>query len=77
MRFYKLEVYLKSLEKREKLVVFLDELPWLATHRSGFLSAFSYFWNSWAEYNNVMVIICGSAGKLDDQQGRPRSRWLA
>ena len=59
--FYQLEVYLQSLNKQEKLVIFLDELPWLATHRSGFLPAFSYFWNSWAEYNNIMVVICGSA----------------
>lgn len=59
--FFALEDYLGSLEKREKIVVFFDELPWLATHKSGFLSAFSYFWNSWAEQQNIMVIICGSA----------------
>jgi len=59
--FFALRDFLETIEKKEKLVVFLDELPWLATHKSGFLSALSYFWNSWASKRNVMVIICGSA----------------
>ncbi len=45
----------------QKRVIFLDELPWFATHRSGFLDAFGFFWNSWAVKNNVVVVICGSA----------------
>jgi len=31
------------------------------THRSGILSALSYFWNDWGVKNNVTLIICGSA----------------
>ncbi len=42
-------------------VIFFDELPWLASRRSGFLRAFSWFWNSWAVDRNVVVVICGSA----------------
>lgn len=53
--------YLEQLPKEEKIVVFWDELPWLATHKSGFLNAFSYFWNSWAKNQNIVVVICGSA----------------
>ncbi len=54
------------LEKKQALsskkgVVFLDELPWLATHKSGFLKGFSFFWNSWAVDKNIVVVICGSA----------------
>lgn len=45
----------------EKKVIFFDELPWLAGAKSGFLSAFGYFWNSWACRQNIIVIICGSA----------------
>jgi len=52
---------LEGLEKSAKMVVFLDELPWLATHKSGFLTGLSYFWNSWAVKQNVVVVICGSA----------------
>jgi AAA+ ATPase superfamily predicted ATPase len=45
-----------------KKVIFLDELPWLATPRSGFLSSLEYFWNSWASSRpDVMLIVCGSA----------------
>ncbi|MEM8528313.1 MAG: ATP-binding protein [Bacteroidota bacterium] len=45
----------------ERKVIFFDELPWLATHRSGFLRAFGFFWNNWASKNNILIIICGSA----------------
>ena len=45
----------------EKLVVFLDELPWLATPKSGFLRGLSFFWNSWAVHERIVVVICGSA----------------
>jgi len=42
-------------------VLFFDELPWLATRKSGFLNALSFFWNTWAVKNKVIVVICGSA----------------
>ena len=44
-----------------KAVLFFDELPWLAGQKSGFLEAFSYFWNSWASRQPLVVVICGSA----------------
>ncbi len=45
-----------------KIVLFLDELPWLAARKSGFLQAFDYFWNSWGtKQNNLLVVVCGSA----------------
>lgn len=59
--FDSLREYLESL-KKDKLVIFLDELPWMDTHRSNFISAFSYFWNDWAStVNNIKIIVCGSA----------------
>lgn len=36
-------------------------MPWLATPRSGFLDGLSFFWNSWAVKQNIVVVICGSA----------------
>lgn len=51
----------KKLGNQKKKVVFFDELPWLAAQKSGFLRAFSYFWNSWAVNKNIVVVICGSA----------------
>ena len=45
-----------------KKVVFLDELPWFDTPRSGFLPAFEQFWNSWAFLRkDILLVICGSA----------------
>ncbi len=43
-------------------VIFIDELPWMDTRGSGFISAFESFWNSWASYrDDVKLIVCGSA----------------
>ncbi|MDX2249646.1 MAG: ATP-binding protein [Bacteroidia bacterium] len=58
------EVLMRQLDRKQtkgKWVVFLDELPWLASHKSGFLNAFSFFWNSWATQKNIVIVICGSA----------------
>jgi AAA+ ATPase superfamily predicted ATPase len=45
-----------------KVVVFFDELPWLASRRSGFLPALEHFWNAWASRQpNLVVVVCGSA----------------
>jgi|AntRauTorckE5430_2_1112549.scaffolds.fasta_scaffold07563_3 hypothetical protein len=53
--------HLESLVSSEKQVIFFDEVPWIATPRSDFLSAFGLFWNSWASRKSVVVVICGSA----------------
>lgn len=48
--------------KRKKKVIFIDELPWLDTPKSKFISALEYFWNGWASARtDVLLIICGSA----------------
>jgi AAA+ ATPase superfamily predicted ATPase len=59
--FHLLSNYLETLDFSEKKVIFLDELPWLATHKSGFLNGLSWFWNSWAVNKNIIVVVCGSA----------------
>ena len=59
--FKLLTKYLESIRTNKKLVIFIDELPWLDTHKSGFMAAFDWFWNSWASRKNILVIICGSA----------------
>ena len=51
-----------TLPRREKHVLFMDELPWLASPRSRFLQALDHFWNSWASRQpNLVLIVCGSA----------------
>lgn len=60
--FFMLSMHLQKNDTGKRLVVFLDELPWMDTPRSGFLTAFEGFWNTWACHrDNVMVIVCGSA----------------
>lgn len=53
--------YLKTKDKQEKKIVFLDELPWLASRKSGFLQGLSFFWNSWAVKQSIVLVVCGSA----------------
>ena len=61
--FFMLEQLLEKKSKSDKrLVVFIDELPWLDTPRSGFMTAFEGFWNNWACHrDNMMLVVCGSA----------------
>ena len=59
--FSLLSTYLKN-SADEKKIVFLDELPWMDTARSNFISAFEHFWNGWASARkDIVLIICGSA----------------
>ena len=51
----------RTVNAKKKLILFFDELPWLATKKSGFLKAMGFFWNNWASKNNIIVVICGSA----------------
>jgi len=60
--FYQLKDYLSKTNTGDrKKVVFIDELPWIASGKSDFLTGFSYFWNSYASNENILVVICGSA----------------
>ena len=60
--FLLLEMLLERKATSGKQVVFLDELPWMDTPKSGFMTAFEGFWNTWGCHrDNLIVIICGSA----------------
>ena len=60
--FLLLEKFLQNKDDGSRQVVFLDELPWLDTPKSGFIRAFEAFWNTWGCHRkNLMVIVCGSA----------------
>jgi len=53
---------LENTPKRQKVGIFLDELPWLATHRSGFLQALDHLWNTRLSLlPNLSLVVCGSA----------------
>jgi len=60
--FVQLEHYIQSVKTRGRKVIFIDELPWLDNAKSGFLSAFEYFWNSYASTKKeIFLVVCGSA----------------
>ena len=60
--FVQLEQYLRKVKTKGRKVIFIDELPWLDNAKSGFLSAFEYFWNTYASsQKEIFLIICGSA----------------
>lgn len=49
---------------KERIVLFFDEIPWLDTGNSGFLSALDYAWNRHfrkSKFRNLLIVICGSA----------------
>ena len=59
--FFMLEMHLQKIDDGSRQVIFFDELPWMDTPKSGFITAFESFWNGWACHRNVMVIVAGSA----------------
>lgn len=59
--FFSLEEWLGSLPEGKKMI-FLDELPWMDTPRSNFISGLEHLWNSWASARkDIVLIVCGSA----------------
>lgn len=60
--FQQLIDLLEHSPRAGKKIIFLDELPWLDTHKSKFLTGLEYFWNSWASARrDILLIVCGSA----------------
>lgn len=60
--FQHLIKWLERLPVDEKKIVFIDELPWLDTRNSRFLSGLEHFWNTWSSArNDILLIVCGSA----------------
>jgi uncharacterized protein len=57
-----LTIAISKVNKNKKVVVFLDELPWMATKKSGVISALEYYWNRhWVNDNRIKLVVCGSA----------------
>ncbi len=54
--------YVENVKTTNKKVIFMDELTWIDTPRSGFLQIFAHFWNSWAAWEkNIILVIAGSS----------------
>jgi uncharacterized protein len=60
--FFQLRAFLKPLTQDTKKVIFLDEIPWFETNRSGFLAALDGFWNQFCtKRTDIILVICGSS----------------
>ncbi|NGX28590.1 MAG: hypothetical protein K940chlam1_00772 [Candidatus Anoxychlamydiales bacterium] len=58
----RLKSNIKKIDKKQKIILFFDELPWLASLKSDFLSALDYMWNRhFSTMGNVLLIVSGSA----------------
>ena len=46
----------------KKIILFFDELPWMATKKSMLLQALDYYWNQhWSNDKRIKLIVCGSS----------------
>lgn len=53
---------ISGVAKNKKIVLFFDELPWMATPRSKLLQAIDYYWNRYFSHDSrVKLIVCGSS----------------
>lgn len=61
LAFERLKAFLES-HKAPKKVVLFDELPWIDSPKSQFLSSLEHFWNNWASARkDIILVVCGSA----------------
>ena len=63
--FEAFQILRKEIElvpSEERVILFLDELPWLSAPRSNMIQALDHFWNRYLSgMSNVTLIVCGSA----------------
>ena len=60
--FVQLRSAIEDNKEQKRIILFLDELPWLATPRSGFLEDLDHFWNRYMSADNrIILVVCGSA----------------
>lgn len=51
-----------SISLHKKIVIFLDELPWMCTKKSRLLQAIDYYWNQhWKRDKRFKLVVCGSS----------------
>ena len=59
MAFLAFKNYLKTLDQNKKWVIFIDELPWVATPKSGFVQLLAHFWNDYLSKNSLFFLLVG------------------
>ncbi|MBF0432219.1 MAG: AAA family ATPase [Fibrobacteria bacterium] len=49
---------------KEKIIIFIDELPWIAQNSPEFMGSLDFYWNRYfskSKYHQLFLIVCGSA----------------
>ena len=60
--FLQFKTYLQSLPKNKKHVIFIDELPWIHTAKSGCIQLLAHLWNDYiSKEKHFILVICGSS----------------
>ncbi len=63
--FNLLAKFIDSKSDKNKKVLFIDEFPWMHTHKSKFTQHFAHFWNSYcSKRSDLIVVVCGSAASF-------------
>ena len=81
--FDALEEYLENINEDRKKTIFIDEMPWIDTQKSDFVSALENFWNGWANRRTDIVFIASGsatswmADNLEENQGGLHGRITA
>ncbi|OGT67320.1 MAG: hypothetical protein A3J38_04515 [Gammaproteobacteria bacterium RIFCSPHIGHO2_12_FULL_45_9] len=53
---------IQNVNKKQNIILFLDEFPWMATKNSKLLQTLDYYWNQhWSRDARIKLIVCGSA----------------
>jgi len=54
--------FIEKKPQKSKTIIFLDELPWMASRKSGLLQALDYYWNQhWSMNPKIVLVVCGSS----------------
>lgn len=60
--FRLLNQLIEKIPSNKKVVIFLDELPWMATKKSKLLGTLDYYWNQyWSKEGRIKLVVCGSS----------------
>ncbi len=53
---------IEKTTNNQKVILFFDEFPWMATKNSRLLQNLDYYWNqNWSKNKRIKLIICGSS----------------
>lgn len=72
---------IQKIGSKRRIIIFFDELPWLAKKRAGLIEEIDYFWNTeWSRIKNLIFIVCGSAAswmldKVINEKGGLHNRF--